>query len=77
MALGAMKMYLRWHFSPLQKGKKRGAKEGWRGLEKLFFRTYFTLFTRVRGRKKGTRREIKPLKPPLPEHKANYQTNQQ
>ena len=36
VALGAMKMYLRWHFSPLQKGKKRGAKEGWRGLEKLF-----------------------------------------
>ena len=77
MALGAMKMYLRWHFSPLQKGKKRGAKEGWRGLEKAIFRTYFTLFTRVRGREKGTRREIKPLKPPLPEHKANYQTNQQ
>ena len=77
LALGAKKMCLRWHFSPLQKGKKRGAKEGWRGLEKAIFRTYFTLFTRVRGREKGTRREIKPLKPPLPEHKANYQTNQQ
>ena len=77
VALGAMKMCLRWHFSPLQKGKKRGAKEGLRGLEKAIFRTYFTLFTRVRGRKKGTRRETKPLKPPLPEHKANYQTNQQ
>ena len=75
VALGAMKMCLRWHFSPLQKGKKRGAKEGWRGLKKTNFRTYFTLFTRVRGRKKGTRREIKPLKPPLQEHKANCQTN--
>ena len=73
----AKKMCLRQHFSPLQKGKKRGAKEGLRGLEKAIFRTYFTLFTRVRGRKKGTRRETKPLKPPLPEHKANCQTNQQ
>ena len=77
LALGAKKICLRWYFSPLQKGKKRGAKEGLRGLEKAIFRTYFTLFTRVRGRKKGTIREIKPLKPPLQEHKANCQTNQQ
>ena len=77
VALGAKKMCLRQHFSPLQKGKKRGAKEGWRELEKAIFRTYFTLFTRVRGRNRGTRREIKPLKPPLQGHKANCQTNQQ
>ena len=27
-ALGAKKMCLRWYFSPLQKGKKRGGKTG-------------------------------------------------
>lgn len=28
LALGAKKMCLRWYFSPLQKGKKRGVKAG-------------------------------------------------
>ena len=28
LALGAKKMCRRWHFSPLQKGKKRGVKAG-------------------------------------------------
>ena len=28
LALGAKKICLRWYFSPLQKGKKRGGKAG-------------------------------------------------
>ena len=36
VALGAMKMCLRWHFSPLQKGKKRGVKGRLERLESYF-----------------------------------------
>ena len=62
-------------FHPYRRVKREGQRKVGEGLKSYFFRTYFTLFTRVRGRKKGTRREIKPLKPPLQEHKANCQTN--
>ena len=61
-------------FHPYRRVKREGQRKVGEG-SKNYFRTYFTLFTRVRGRKKGTRREIKPLKPPLQEHKANCQTN--
>ena len=36
-------------------------------LENPFFRTYFTLYTRVRGRKEGARRGKKDPKAPLTE----------
>ena len=67
--LGRVKNCLRWHFSPLQKGKKRGVKGRLERLEKLFFGTYFTLYTRVRGREEGARRGMKDPKAPLTETK--------
>ena len=48
-------MCLRWYFLPLQKGKKRGVKGRLERVPNLYFRTYFTLFTRVGGRKERTR----------------------
>ena len=55
LALGAKKMCRQWHFSPLQKGKKRGVKGRLERVKNLYFRTYFTLFTRVGERRERTR----------------------
>ena len=48
-------MCRQWHFSPLQKGKKRGVKGRLERVKNLYFRTYFTLFTRVGERRERTR----------------------
>ena len=54
-------------FTPTEGVKKRGVKGRLERLENPFFGTYFTLYTRVRGRKEGARRGMKDPKAPLTE----------
>ena len=53
-------------FTPTEGVKKRGQRQVGEG-QNLYFRTYFTLYTRVRGRKEGARRGMKDPKEPLTE----------
>ena len=54
-------------FTPTEGVKREGSKAGWRGSKNLFFGIYFTLYTRVRGRKEGASRGMKDPKSPLTE----------